>query len=159
MNVSGHIERFKDDKDYNDIAYILKKEILDISYLLIEKNLEYIKQLRSEDYNLFILSNITEDSYFYIKNKIDIDKIFNGGVYSYQENLIKPDINIYKLIIDRYKLKKKEAIFFDDKEKNVIVANSIGIKSVVFKNCDDIKKYNISKLTIHNNKTIFIICL
>ena len=36
-------------------------------------------------------------------------------------------------------------ILFDDKEKNVIVANSIGIKSVVFKNCDDIKK-NITYL-------------
>lgn len=140
MTINEHIESFKNDMDYNSIAYILKKENLDISYPLIEKNLDYIKELKSRGYNLFLLSNITEDSYFYIKNKIDIDKIFNGGVYSYQENLIKPDINIYELIVNRYTLNKEETIFFDDKEKNVIAANSIGVKGVLFKTCDDIIK-------------------
>lgn len=140
MNVSKHIESFKDDKDYNDIAYILKKENLDISYPLIEKNLEYIKEIRGEGYNLFLLSNITEDSYFYIKNKIDIDGMFDGGVYSYQENLVKPDVKIYELIIEKYNLKKEETLFFDDKEKNVIAANTTGIKGIVFKSIDDIKK-------------------
>lgn len=63
-----------------------------------------------------------------------------GGVYSYQENLIEPDVNIYELIINKYRLNKKETIFFDDREKNVIVANNMGVKSVLFKTCDDIIK-------------------
>lgn len=59
---------------------------------------------------------------------------------SYKENLIKPDYNIYNLIVDRFKLDKSETIFFDDKEKNVIAANKMGLKSYVFTSIDDVEK-------------------
>lgn len=102
IKVSEHIESFKNDVDYNDIAYILKKENLNISYPLIETNFEYISKLKNKGYNIYLLTNIPEDSYLYIKNKIDIDKLFNGGIYSYQEYLVKPDVKIYELILKKY---------------------------------------------------------
>ena len=70
---------------------------------------------------------------------INIDKIFDGGIYSYQEHLMKPNYDIYELLINKFKLKKDETIFFDDKEKNVVAANEIGIKAVVFKSISDIE--------------------
>ena len=69
-----------------------------------------------------MLTNITEDSYNYIRNIINLEDIFEGGVYSYQENLVKPNHEIYNLLIDKFNLKKEETVFFDDKEKNVIAA-------------------------------------
>ena len=65
--------------------------------------------------------------------------IFDGGIYSYQEHIIKPDKRIYNLLIDKYNLKRSETIFFDDKEKNVISAINQGISSYVFKSIEDIK--------------------
>ena len=140
QEVSDYIESFKDDSDYEKIKYILSKENLHLSYPLMKENFDYISKLKDKGYNLYILSNIARESYEYVKSTIDIDKIFNGGVYSYQEKLIKPDKKIYELIINKYNLNKDETIFFDDKQKNVDVACESGIKGILFKTIEDIEK-------------------
>ena len=139
ISVQEHINSLKNEKDFNDISYILKKENLIKSYPLIKNNFEYIKDLRKRRYKLFLLTNITEDSYNYINELINMDETFDGGIYSYQEHLIKPDYDIYNLLINRFNLNKDETIFFDDKEKNVKAANEVGIKSYVFTSINDIE--------------------
>lgn len=140
--ITEHIDSLSNETNLEDIVYILNKENLVKSYPLIHENFKYIKQLKQKGYRLYILTNITEDSYNYINNLINIDTIFDGGIYSYQEQLIKPNQDIYRLLIDKYNLNKEETIFFDDKEKNVIAARKVGIKAIIFKSIDDIK-YNL----------------
>lgn len=137
--VQEHIDSLVTVTDFEDIKYILAKENLEKSYPLMTKNFEYIRSLKHKGYKLYLLTNITEDSYNYINDVIDINKIFEGGIYSYQEHLVKPNPDIYKLIIDRFKLNKEETIFFDDKEVNITSAYNEGIKSIIFNSIDDIK--------------------
>ena len=137
--VNEHIESLSNYKEFEDLKYILSKKNLSKSYPLITTNFEYIKTLKKQGYKLYLLTNITEDSYNYINDLININSIFDGGIYSYQEHIIKPDKRIYNLLIDKYNLKRSETIFFDDKEKNVISAINQGISSYVFKSIEDIK--------------------
>lgn len=137
--VSEHIDSLFGLPDFDDISYILNISNLPITFPLMKKNLEYIKTLKAKGYKLFLLTNITEDGFNYINSVLDIDNSFDGGIYSYQEHLIKPDFSIYNLLIDRFNLNKEECIFFDDKKRNVIASNSVGIKSAVFNSIDDIK--------------------
>lgn len=137
--VSEHIESLSNYKEFEDLKYILSKKNLLKSYPLITTNFDYIKTLKKQGYKLYLLTNITEDSYNYINDLININSIFDGGIYSYQEHIIKPDKRIYNLLIDKYNLKRSETIFFDDKEKNVISAINQGISSYVFKSIEDIK--------------------
>ena len=134
-----YINNLSNTSDFEDISYILSKDNLSITYPLMSKNLEYIKELKAKVYKIYLLTNITEDSYNYINNVINIDAIFDGGIYSYQEHVIKPNPNIYNLLIDRFKLNKEETIFFDDKEKNIIGAGKAGIRGIVFNSINDIK--------------------
>lgn len=136
--VSELIEDLKDDELYEKLKYVLSYENLNVSYPIIKENFLYIKTLK-DNYDMYLLTNITEDSYNYINSVIDIDSIFKGGIYSYQDGTSKPDPEIYNLLLNRYNLKKEECIFFDDKEKNVDAANKLGIKSVVFNSLDDLK--------------------
>ena len=137
--VNEHIESLSNYKEFEDLKYILSKKNLSKSYPLIITNFEYIKTLKKQGYKLYLLTNITEDSYNYINDLININSIFDGGIYSYQEHIIKPDKRIYNLLIDKYNLKKSETIFFDDKEKNIISAINQGFSSYVFKSIEDIK--------------------
>ena len=143
--VNEYIESLSNYKEFENLKYILSKENLYKSYPLITMNFEYIKTLQKQGYKLYLLTNITEDSYNYINDLININSVFDGGIYSYQEHIIKPDKRIYNLLIDKYNLKKEETIFFDDKEKNVISAINQGISSYVFKSIEDIKNI-ISKV-------------
>lgn len=139
QEVSDYIETFKNDSDYETIKYILDKDNLHISYPLMQDNFNYISRLKDEGYNLYILSNIAKESYEYVKSTIDLDKVFKGGVYSYQEKLLKPDRKIYELIVNRYNLNKDETMFFDDKQKNVDAACEFGLKGVLFRTIEDIE--------------------
>ena len=139
LSIQEYINSFQNEKDFNDIKYILEKDNLKKSYPLIENNFEFIKKLKKDGYKLFLLTNITEDSYNYINSIININDMFDGGIYSYQEHLIKPSYEIYNLVLNRFSLNKEETLFFDDKEKNVIVANELGIKSFIFTSIIDIK--------------------
>ena len=137
--VQEHIDTLINLEDFESMNYILKKENLVKSYPLMKENYKYIQILKQEGYKLYLLTNITEDSYNYINDLININTAFDGGIYSYQVHLIKPDPDIYKLLINKYNLNKSETIFFDDKEKNIIAANNVGIKAFVFNSINDIK--------------------
>ncbi len=139
ITVEKHINNLKGEKEFNDISYILKKENLVDSYPLMKTNFEYIKKLKNKGYKLFLLTNITEDSYNYINDLININKVFAGGIYSYQEGVVKPNHDIYNLLINRFNLNKDETVFFDDKAKNVLAAKEVGIKSYVFNSIEDIE--------------------
>lgn len=89
-------------------------------------------------YKIFILSNMTYNTYNYLKTLGIID-IFDGGVYSYECGLIKPYKGIYELLLKRYNLNREECIFFDDTKTNVDTGNELGIKSILYKDVNDLK--------------------
>lgn len=62
-----------------------------------------------------------------------------GGLYSYQEKMAKPDYEFFEKLFKKYNIEKDESIFFDDKVKNVQAGNEIGVKSVLFKSIEDIE--------------------
>jgi putative hydrolase of the HAD superfamily len=144
VSVPNYIESFKDDSDYEKIKYLLSKDNLYISYPLMKDNFDYISKLKDKGYKLYILSNLTKESYEYVNDTIDVNKIFDGGVYSYQEEVVKPNRKIYELIVTRYNLNKEETMFFDDRQRNVDAANEVGIKGVIFRTIDDIEN-NLKK--------------
>lgn len=139
ISVQEYINSLRNEKDFNNIKYILEKDNFKKTYPLIENNFKFIEKLKEDGYRLFLLTNISEDSYNYINSVIDITNTFDGGIYSYQEHLIKPSHEIYDLVINRFSLNKDETLFFDDKMKNVIAANELGIKSFIFTSIMDIK--------------------
>ena len=118
-----------------DFEKLLNPEYQENVLPIMKENLELLYELKNKNYQIYFLSNLTEVTYYYIKDKLDD---FNGGIYSWQEHLVKPQQEIYELIIRRYKLKKEETIFFDDKLKNVQMGNQLGIKSVKFRKMSDV---------------------
>ena len=133
------INNLKSEENFKELEYILNPNNLINSYPIIKENFEYIKRLKERGYKLYLLTNITEASHNYINNQINIDSIFDGGIYSYKEHIVKPNPEIYNLILTRFNLSKEETIFFDDREKNVLAANEVGLKAVVFKSIEDIE--------------------
>jgi HAD superfamily hydrolase (TIGR01509 family) len=42
-------------------------------------------------------------------------------------------------LINKFNLNKSETLFFDDKERNVISANNVGIRALLFTSIEDIE--------------------
>jgi len=104
-----------------------------------DRMIEYVKSLKEKGIKVFILSNnFKERSNFYgqypwIHNVID--KVY----FSWQTGFVKPDIRAWELILEENNLKGEDCIYFDDQEKNVNSAKSLGIKAFLFTNEEELE--------------------
>lgn len=90
-----------------------------------------IKELSAQGYKLYCLSNMSVDFYDYLKTR-DVFNYFDGRIISALEHMVKPDREIYDLILNRYHLKPEESLFIDDLEANVKAAQAVGMNTVHF---------------------------
>lgn len=85
-----------------------------------------IADLKGAGYKLYVLSNMSLDFIEFLKTK-EVYKYFDGEVVSCYEKVVKPDVEIYKILVDRYSLKADETLFIDDRKSNVEAAQNEGI--------------------------------
>ena len=104
---------------------------------------EIAKILKNNGYNLFVLSNMANQTSEYFKND-EFFSLCTGIVISAHEHVKKPDEKVYRLLLDRYNLNAEECLFIDDDDsgKNYETANKIGIKGrrIMPNQAEDVKK-------------------
>lgn len=61
-----------------------------------------------------------------------LDKYFDSRVISSLHSVIKPEKKIYEISLNMLKIKPEEAIFFDDRQRNIEGGERIGIKSFLY---------------------------
>lgn len=94
----------------------------------------WVKGLKNQGYKVFYLSNFAETARWDCEDALDFLPYMDGGIFSYEEKMIKPEEAIYRLLLERYKLNAGECVFIDDVEKNVLAARAVGIHGIVFRN-------------------------
>lgn len=104
----------------------------------IKQNTQILTQL-SKKYDIYLLSNITKETFESIQEKFPFAKYINGGVYSYQEHISKPEKKIYQILLDRYSINPNETIYIDDKIKNVKIAVEMKMNGIHYKEDTDLK--------------------
>lgn len=117
-----------------EISFLLDPKNQPVTYPIKQETLDLLYKLHGV-YKIYFLSDIMDISYNYLEN---ILQDFDGGAYSFQEHLKKPNPVFFEVLLNRYHLDPTETIFFDDREKNVVAAQNLGMKAVVFINIDSI---------------------
>ncbi len=92
----------------------------------------WLKELKAKGYRLLYLSNYSH--YVMEKNPevLDFLPLLDGGVFSCDVQLIKPDRKIYGCIKEKYNLVPSECVFIDDLEKNIKAAKDFGFHGIQF---------------------------
>lgn len=97
----------------------------------IPQNVEVLRALSNTHYELFGLTNWSAETIPYAYENYDFFQLFEGKiVVSGDEKLIKPDPEIWNVLLERYQIKAQESVFIDDNQKNIEVAQSLGFKTV-----------------------------
>ena len=98
--------------------------------------LKTLEKLREKGYKLYVLSNTNPIMYnHWIDNAFrqdgkSINDYFDGVVASFQERMCKPNPEIFRRVIQRYKLNPEETLMLDDSEANVKSAKSVGLQAI-----------------------------
>lgn len=94
----------------------------------------WIEELKGKGYRVLVLSNFAKKAYTDCREVLDFLDYVDGGILSYEDKVVKPEPEIYRLLIDRYGLKPEECVFLDDTEKNLAAAREFGMHTVLFEN-------------------------
>ena len=111
------------------------KEMLVEAFDYSEK---WIDDMKSRGYRVYLLSNYPR-SYFLLhsETRMKFVKNVDGKVVSAFVKSVKPEPEIYKILLDTYSLNPNECVFIDDREDNVEGAVKAGMHGIVFKNFED----------------------
>ena len=96
----------------------------------IEENVEIMRKLKNNGYNVYILSNFHQPAFEYIRESWDFIREFNGDVVSCYYHYIKPEREIYETLLNKYNLTPSETIFIDDVDANINGAKELGIGGI-----------------------------
>ena len=113
-------------------------EILDVNNLKFmippyKETLGFIKDLKKSGYNVYLLSDINEDTIKYLNDEIaGFEKLFDGVVYSCRVGMVKKDGHVFKYLLDTYSLVPEETLFLDDSIRNLHEAQKYSIQTYRF---------------------------
>lgn len=100
----------------------------------------WVKELKRKGYGVYYLSNFSDKAYGDCADALGFLPYMDGGILSYHVRLIKPDPEIYRLLLSRYGLKAQECVFLDDLAVNVEAARAEGIAGIVFETKEQAEK-------------------
>ena len=97
--------------------------------IVVNEKLERFVVDLKRKYNVYLLSNVGYE---------DLEKILpqkfvhvsDGGIYSCEVGVVKPDAEIYRILLERYGLIPEETVFVDDGIKNIKAARKLGFHTV-----------------------------
>lgn len=96
----------------------------------INENIQLVYDLKEKGYSLYLLSNFHSEAIQTMFQKYDFFKLFDGGVISAHEHVVKPDEQIYHILLEKYQLNPEESLFIDDSLANIYAANRLGIDGI-----------------------------
>ena len=118
---------------YDNWTTMLKSEIAD--------NVAVLRKLEHSEYELFGLTNWSAETFPYAVKNYDFFSTFKGKIeVSGTEKLIKPNPEIWHVLLNRYQIKAEESVFIDDNFKNIEVAKSLGFICIHIKEDTDLEK-------------------
>lgn len=121
-----------------DIRFFFKPGWMEV-YTVKKDTEEILYNWVAERSDIYILSNYAADGFSYIWNKYPFFRKAKGGVCSAFEHCLKPEPEIYQILLNRYGLKADETVFIDDIPENVEGAEKVGIHGILFTTAQEVK--------------------
>ncbi|HUC82248.1 MAG TPA: HAD family phosphatase [Flavisolibacter sp.] len=107
----------------------------------IDETVEIFRELKqSGRYKFYALTNWSAELFPIALQKYDFLHWFDGRLVSGEEKMRKPFPEFYQLLLDRFSIKKEEAIFIDDNLRNAEAAQQFGIETIRFTTPADLRE-------------------
>lgn len=96
-------------------------------------------ELKKKGHRIFVLSNTSKVFYDLLDEQLSpLKELLDGFVLSCDIKAIKPDLAMFKEILDKYQLNPTHCVFLDDIEDNTSAAEKLGIKAYQVKKRSDV---------------------
>lgn len=125
------------------------KEIESIWYssYKINKGMRPLIKKLQKRYKIVAVSGNNPEKVEYLKKKYSLNKLFDGYFFSFEYGVNKPNPKLFKIAMNKLKVKPKDCLIIDDSRKTIGNAKKLGCKTILFKNIVQTTK-DLTKLGI-----------
>lgn len=143
------IEALKPDFKEEEAALYIGQAVDTLT--LIPEAGELLLELQSQGYKTYILSNMSRDFHEHLHARNPFFNTMAGALFSHEVGRIKPDPEIYRTLLEKFKLNPAESFFLDDMSINVLVAELMGIRGLVWTEAHEIREklIQLGMITCH----------
>ena len=120
------LSKYPDEKEFIELFFDQWMDML----TPIDENIKILEELKELGYRSYILSNYIKEAFSYVGSKYSFFSLFDGQIISGVENVIKPEKEIYELLLSRYNLIPEESLFIDDILFFLKPAKKLGMKTI-----------------------------
>lgn len=99
---------------------------------LLPYTMDWIRSLQSKGLKVYYLSNYGKTTKERTISQLPFLDIMDGGLMSYQVQMIKPDPAFYRELFHRYGIIPQQAVFLDDNEDNIASGKALGLHTILF---------------------------
>jgi len=113
------------------------RQFFDDVYSIVQEfdhSQEFVRRLKENGYKVYLLSNFNGGHYLYCKDHFTFMQYVDGGVISYEVNHVKPEPQIYSLLLNKYQINPAQAVFLDDMIENLEAAKQFGLHTILVEN-------------------------
>lgn len=96
----------------------------------ISSNVDCALKYRNLGCKIYLLSNFPEHGYNIIRKKYNFFNQFHGEVISWEVQAIKPNKEIYNILLKKYNLDPENTLFIDDLLENITAAEKLNINGL-----------------------------
>jgi len=97
-----------------------------------EGTIEIMKKLKRAGYPLFGLSNWSAETFPFAREKFDFFSLLDDFVISGEVGHVKPDPEIYHILLEKIGRPAAECLFIDDAAANIAQAQTLGFQTIHF---------------------------
>ena len=123
-----------------DLAKLTPEKVKNEWEKLVIINTELTDFIRSikNNYLIALLSNASETFLRKILDKYSLYDLFDTIVISSEEKIVKPNEEIYNIVLNRLDIKPEKALMIDDNINNINGSKEAGIEGIIY---NDFKKF------------------
>jgi 2-haloacid dehalogenase len=102
---------------------------------------EILKELKdTNNIRLYALTNWSAETFPVALDRYEFLHWFDGRLVSGEEKTRKPFTDIYHLLISRFSIDPKTAVYIDDNARNLAPAEELGMATIHFKSPEQLRK-------------------
>lgn len=97
-----------------------------------DSTLPWLKRVKESGRRILYLSNYSHKIMRECPDALYFLPEMDGGLFSCDVQMVKPDPTFYQLLIDQYQLDPDRCVFIDDLETNLEGARAVGLHTLLF---------------------------
>lgn len=106
----------------------------------IDGSVAILNELHAARVPLYSITNFAADTLTEGSVRFRFLNLFRDVVVSGTERVLKPDPEIYRILIERNHLVARDTVFIDDREENAAGARAVGMQAIHFTSPDTLRR-------------------